>query len=131
VSGVIEGTATLDQVMQRYSELPLYVLPQGRPHPAASELMAARATAALLHDLETSFSDSIVVVDSPPLLLTDEPLTLQQMVGACLLVVQQGRTKRDDVQRAAELIDETKYVGSVMNRVRESDLSDGYGYGYR
>lgn len=131
ISSVIEGTTAVDQVLQRCGDLPLYVAPQGRPHPGASELVAAKSTAALLRELEESHADSIVVVDSPPLLLTDEPLTLQQMVGACLLVVQQGRTKREDVQRAAELIDETKYVGSVMNRVRESDLNDGYGYGYR
>ncbi len=131
VSALVEGTAALGDVMQRLSGLPLFVLPQGRAHPAASELIAAQQTRALLQSLRDSYVDSTIVIDCSPLLLTDEPLSVQQIVDSCLLVVQQGRTRRDELQRAAELIDESKYVGSVMNRVREADLQQGYAYGYR
>ncbi|TVQ31789.1 MAG: hypothetical protein EA356_13830 [Geminicoccaceae bacterium] len=131
VSGIIEGTASLGDVIQQINGLPLYLLPQGRAHPAASELIAARQARDLLKDLRDHYVDSTIVVDCSPLLLTDEPLSVQQIVDSCLLVVQQGRTRRDEVQRAAELIDEGKYVGSVMNRVREADLEEGYAYGYR
>lgn len=131
VSAVIEGSASIADVMQRCEGLPLYVLPQGRKHPAASELIAAPEARGLVQTLTSSFPDSVVVADCSPLLLTDEPLSVQQIVDSCLLVVQQGRTRRDEVQRAAELIDEAKYVGSVMNQVRESDLEQSYGYGYR
>lgn len=131
LSAFIEGRAPLVDVMHRMADLPLYVLPQGRPHPAASELIAAAPTRALLEALRDQSTGSTIVVDCSPLLLTDEPLTVQQMVDASLLVVQQNRTRRADVQRASELIDEAKYVGSVMNHVDESDLAEAYGYGYR
>jgi Mrp family chromosome partitioning ATPase len=71
---------------------------------------------------------SKLVIDCPPLLMTDEPLVVQGYVDGCLLVVEQGRTSRDELQRATEYLDETKYLGSVLNRVEDSEASTYYGY---
>lgn len=125
---VVEGQATLEDVCVRIGESQLFVLPQGRKSEHASELVASNAARTLLQDLLRGVPSAKLVVDCPPLLLTDEPLVVQGYVDGCLLVVEQGRTSRDDVERAAEYLDETKYLGSVLNRVVESESSTYYGY---
>ncbi len=69
-----------------------------------------------------------LVVDCPPLRLTDDPRVVQGYVDGWLSVVEQGRTSRDDVERAAEYLDGTKYLGSLLNPVVESDSHTFHGY---
>lgn len=128
LTDVIEGRATLDEVVVRIADSQLYLLPQARKNEHASEIVASQAARALIQSLVNGVPSAKLVIDCPPLLLTDEPLVVQGYVDGCLLVVEQGRTSRDDVERSAEYLDEAKYLGSVLNRVVESEGSTYYGY---
>jgi capsular exopolysaccharide synthesis family protein len=128
LADAIEGHVDLEDVVVRIGESQLYVLPQGRKNQHASELVGSQAARMLLQTLANGVPSAKLIVDCPPLLLTDEPLVIQGYVDGCLLVVEQGRTARDDVERATEYLDETKYLGSVLNRVVESEGSTYYGY---
>lgn len=125
----IEGRNTLDEVAINIDGTNLYVLPQPKPMMHGSELIGSSRCRDLLRDLARKSGNGYVVVDCPPLLLTDEPLAVQTYVDSCMLVVEQGRTTRDQVKKAAELLDETKYLGCVMNRA-VADTNGAY-YGYR
>ncbi len=128
VADLIEGHAELEDVMLRVEDSNLFVLTQPTQQPHASELIASTRTREIVRSLVEFSGDGIVIVDCPPLLLTDEPLVVQGFVDGCLLVVQQGRTTHDEVKRAAELMDETKYLGSVINRGDASETQFYYGY---
>jgi len=128
LSDVIEGSAELADAVVRIADTELYVLPQGRAITSASELIASARARAVLQELLAALPNAILLVDCPPLLQTDEPLVVQGYVDGCLLVVQQGRTTRDDVQRATEHLDEAKYLGSVLNRAAADEASGYYGY---
>ncbi len=128
LADAIEGRAEIEDVFVRIGETQLFVLPQARKTEHASEIVASHAARTLLQNLASGVPSAKLVVDCPPLLLTDEPLVVQGYVDGCLLVVEQGRTSRDDVERAAEYLDETKYLGSVLNRVVESEGGTYYGY---
>ena len=127
-SDVIEGDATLEKAVRRVEGTQLHVLPQPRRHPLASELVASNRARDLLREIAQSVGHGYVVIDCPPLLLTDEPLVVQGHVDGCLLVVEQGRTGRHAVEQAAELLDETKYLGSVVNKGDAGDTGTYYGY---
>ncbi len=129
VSDYVEGSADLEEVVVNVENSNLYVLPQMRPMVRASELIASTRARDLVRELVGQTTGGYVVVDCPPLLLTDEPLAVQTFVDSCMLVVEQRRTRREDVQRAAELLDETKYIGCVMNHA--DSVSDYMTYGYR
>lgn len=129
LADLIEGRATLEDVAVRLDDGQLFVLPQGRKSVHASELVASSGARGLVQTLLNGLPSATLVIDCPPLLLTDEPLMVQGYVDGCVLVVEQGRTSRADVERAAEYLDEAKYLGSVLNRAEESD--GGYAYGYR
>ena len=60
--------------------------------------------------------DRLILFDLPPLLLTDDALTLTPYVDCVLLVIEDGRTRPRDVTRAAELLQYTNLLGSVLNK---------------
>jgi Mrp family chromosome partitioning ATPase len=100
IADVIEGHADLEDVLLQVDGTNLFILPQPTKRPHASELISATRTRDLV----------------------------RMLVDGCLLVVQQGRTRRDEVLRAAELMDETKYIGSVVNRGDAAEAQAYYGY---
>ncbi len=128
IADVIEQQAELMDVLVKVDGLPLYVLPQPQPTTHASELTGHARTGDLLTRIADLVRDGYVVVDCPPILLTDESLMIQRFVDGCLLVVEQARTRRDDVQRVTELLDESKYLGSVINRAEAASTYSHFGY---
>ena len=70
----------------------------------------------------------IVLLDSPPLLLSSESRALVQIAGQVVLVVRAGGTPRQAVEEAIGYIGEGKPLGLILNQSMLA-LSEGY-YGY-
>jgi protein-tyrosine kinase len=62
-----------------------------------------------------------LIVDLPPILLSDDALMLAPLLDAVILVVNDRRTKREDVIRAIELLGNTRIIGTVLNGSSESE----------
>jgi protein-tyrosine kinase len=99
----------------------LHVLPTLAPVSGSSEILAGLATRKLLNDLKGRDSSRIVVVDLPPVLLSDDALMVAPLLDGVVLVVHERRTRREDVVRVMELLGNTKIVGTVLNRSSESE----------
>jgi len=99
----------------------LYVLPTLAPVPHSSETLAGLGTRRLLNELKERDSARLVIVDLPPVLLSDDALMVAPLLDAVVLVVNERRTKREDVARVIELLGDTKIVGTVLNRSTESE----------
>ena len=82
--------------------------------------------ASLARELKERYPDRVVIYDCPPLLLTDDPLLAMEYADGCLLVVQEGKTGRTEFLRAAELVGEHRYLGTVFNDARWSSASTYY-----
>jgi capsular exopolysaccharide synthesis family protein len=96
-------------------------------HP--SEMIASGRFEELLGSIATLSSDPVVLIDLPPLLVTDEALLVAPRVDAIALVIAEGRTKRDFLARAKHLLEEFPFAGVILNRASESFGADAY-YGY-
>jgi Mrp family chromosome partitioning ATPase len=59
-----------------------------------------------------------VLFDLPPALGSDDALGFAPLVDAVLLVIAEGRTRIEDVQRCLELLKDRPVVGTVLNRAR-------------
>jgi Mrp family chromosome partitioning ATPase len=105
----------------------LVLLMQAEPVARSSELLASPGMAALAAELRRRYPDRIVVYNTPPLLAADDALTVAGYADGCLLVAREGRTGRAAFLRAAELIGQKRFLGSVLNNAR---WSKGVGYGY-
>lgn len=96
----------------------------------ASELLAGRRLEDLITYVRGVADDPIVIVDLPPVLLTDEALLVAPRVDATLLVVSEGKTRRDCLLRAKALLADFTSAGVILNRSTENLGARGYDYGY-
>jgi Mrp family chromosome partitioning ATPase len=99
----------------------LHVLPTLTPVSGSSEILAGLATRKLLNELKGRDSSRIIVVDLPPVLLSDDALMVAPLLDGVVLVVHERRTRREDVVRVMELLGNTRIVGTVLNSSSESE----------
>jgi Mrp family chromosome partitioning ATPase len=75
----------------------------------------------MLQDLKERDPARLMIVDLPPVLLSDDAITIAPRLDAVILVVTEGRTRREDVSRVLELLGDTRVIGTVLNRSTESE----------
>jgi receptor protein-tyrosine kinase len=129
---LVDDQRGIEETLVRTDLNDIQVLPAGRVHPQATELLASDRMSHIIAELATRYSDRIVLLDSPPLLLTNEAQVLAGQVGQVALVVEAGRTSHQEVARAIEMLDENKAVNLILNKSRHWMRSGEYGgeYGY-
>jgi exopolysaccharide/PEP-CTERM locus tyrosine autokinase len=104
----------------------LYVLPAGSRNLQATEILRSERTASLLAALAAE-SHRIVLIDSPPLLVTSEAGVLTSLAGQVVLVVKAAHTPQDAVLHAIETITDDKPVSLVLN---QADAVPEHRYAY-
>ncbi len=97
----------------------LVVLPGRERFQNSSEVLSSPKLVALVEELKTRYPSRIVLFDLPPLLSADDALAFAPYVDAALLVIEEGRTSRDDVLKAMEYLSATNVLGTVLNRSEE------------
>jgi capsular exopolysaccharide synthesis family protein len=85
----------------------------------SSELLRSQRAIDAMTEMRARYSDRVLIFDLPPVLQADDALAFSKYVQAGLLVVGEGRTKREDVTRTLELLHELPIVGSVLNGSRD------------
>jgi len=106
----------------------LSILPAGKPHESATELLASARMSVLITRLLSRNPNRILLFDSPPLLVSTESRALAAMAGQIVLVVRSGATPRQAVVDALEQLGERKGVGLVLNQGR-AGLGGYHDYG--
>lgn len=94
----------------------LKLIPAGRPHQHATELMRGKYIRQLVHSLASYTDDQIVVFDTPPLLGTALTVTMMDLVDQILVVAEEGRTPLKLITRALSLLDKDKSINIVLNK---------------
>ncbi len=111
----------------------LSLLPAGKQHAHATELLASEAMRAMLKEMAERYSDRIIIFDSPPLLLTTESCVLAGLMGQVLVVVEAGKTTEATLKDALGRIESNSNImGVLLNKGTPpgSALYGSYGYGY-
>lgn len=100
-----------------------------------AELFSSQRMAGLIDQLLDAVPNRLIVIDSAPILVTNEGKALAQLAGQVVLVVQANSTPQQAVLEAADLFKKNQFVGVVLN---QSDEAAGgglyygsYGYGGR
>ncbi len=128
LSNFLSGHADLESVVKK-SEVPnLFYIPSGPLPPNPSELLSSNLFKKMVESLEARFDH--LVFDSPPVLGFTDSIILSNAMDGVILTVLGGKTPRETLQRAKEVLQQVniKILGVVINRVdiRRSD----YGYYY-
>lgn len=99
----------------------LEVIPTLAPVRSSSDALASRRAQDMLMDLKIVRRHGFVIFDLPPVLLTDDYMTVAPLLDAVVLVTSEGVTKRDDVTRTREMLGSVRLLGTVLNRASESE----------
>jgi Mrp family chromosome partitioning ATPase len=93
------------------------VLPAGPKVDVPSDLLASPAMARLVRRLVGEAD--VVLLDAPPVTVATDAAELARVVDGVLLTVAAGVTKRDEAQRAKELLDQVgaRVVGAALVNV--------------
>lgn len=97
----------------------LVILPARECSADSSEVLSTRRTEELILEMRNRYRDRVLVFDLPPVLQADDALAFARHVQAVLVVVNEGRTRRDDLLRTIELLRDVPIVGTVLNGTRE------------
>ena len=103
-----------------------WILPTGAPHEHANELLASERMQDLLDELAQQHPDWVVVMDTPPLLMTSEATVLAQQMGQIALVVRADITPQHHVQNALDHIPADRLSGLILNAATRNLAQDGY-----
>ena len=103
----------------------LSVLPAGSPTRSPAELLASAGLAEVVAELAAAAD--IVVIDSPPTVVTDSVM-LARVVDGVLLVASLNRTRKSRLRTAVDVLHNARVnvLGTVVNR--SVKRPDGYGY---
>ena len=96
----------------------------------ANELLASSNMQALMNELAQRYHDRVIIIDTPPILVTNEASILVNLVGQVVVVVEAEKTQQSVLEEALSSIDiENINIGLVLNKGRISSGKSGYYYG--
>ncbi len=96
----------------------LVLLPGGRTVAHSAEALTSPKMVALVDEFKHRYQSRMVLFDLPPTLQTSDVLAFSPYLDAMLVVIEEGRTKAEDVERALALIKQsTPVLGTVVNKV--------------
>lgn len=108
----------------------LSALPAGRYGDNATELLASARMGEVMHQMVRGDPTRIVLLDSPPLMLTTESRTLAQVAGQIIVVVQADQTRQDVLIEALSYLPEGVETSLILNHSARRQESSSYYYGY-
>jgi len=105
----------------------LLYIPAGKPTRFASELLAKDKMRRMIEEVHAEFPGHMVVIDSPPVLATPDPLVLSRLVDGVIMVIRARKTPKDYLAKALSAFSTNKILGIVLNG---ADLGIGSKYYY-
>lgn len=108
----------------------LVLLPGGKPSTDAAELIKSPQMVDLVQELKHCYADRYVLFDLPPLLNFADALAFAPLVDGIVLVVEAGRTSREDIEQCLTMLKEFTILGFVLNKVKRPASAEYYSYEY-
>ena len=128
---LLDSSVTLDDILVGTDLYDIVVVPAGRQHEEATELLASRRMKQLIHALSERYNTRAIIVDTPPLLLTNEAHVLMENMGQIVLVVEAGESSQESTVQALSSLDRSKPINAILNKTRIASLDyTGSEYGY-
>lgn len=129
---LLDSSVTLDDILVGTDLYDIVVVPAGRQHEEATELLASRRMQELTHALSQRYYARAIIVDTPPLLLTNEAHVLAENMGQIVMVVEAGESSQESTIQALSSLDRSKPINAILNKARNASFGyyGGSDYGY-
>lgn len=125
LADVIKNKAEIQAVIRQPNNHNINVITSGTVPPNITEVLGSKRISSILSRLKDSFE--VVIVDAPPLIISDS-FNLAAKVDAVILVVVPGETTIDQAKAIKEQLDraEARTLGIVFNKLSEQ-IAHSYG----
>lgn len=126
---VLSGLKKAQDVICRYGETNLFVLPGGEPLAKVSMLYSNSRMGLLMKKYAEEMD--FVIVDTPPCAVMNDAALIARNVEAGLLVIRRDYARREKILTGAEIIAQSgnTLLGCVINGEEYGYSRYGYGYG--
>jgi len=104
----------------------LQLLPSGPLPPNPADILGSRRMEQMIEALQARAD--VILFDAPPVVAVTDAAVLGTKVGGVLLVVSAGRTRREHVQRARDLLERVhvRLIGAVLDNAPRDVTLGGY-----
>ena len=126
LSQILQGEASVDDVLLNCANRDLHFLPAGRPVPNPADLLSSHIFQRELKNLMPLFD--WILIDSPPIIPLADANLLVSLCDGVLLVVHATKTPAKYIKQAIERIGKPKLCGVVLNCVQHPKSSPYYYY---
>ena len=127
---LVDDSLSLDDVIIRTDLNDIQILPSGQKHGQSTELLASDRMAEVMSEIARRYPDRIIVMDSPPLLVTSEAQAVARQAGQVALVVECGRSTNQEIQDSLDVLDRDKAVNVIFNKSVHTGVGGYYGGQY-
>ena len=124
----LAGRVRLEEVFVNPGINRLLLLPVQKKEKHSSEILSSTGMKQLVDELRNRYPSRIIIFDLPPVLVGDDVLAFSSIADATLLVVEEGKTTTNDLNRTMGLLEKKNLIGTVLNRSSATNEFSNYGY---
>lgn len=127
LSNILAGLTMAEEAVRKDIYPNLDIIFSGDVPPNPSEILSTTEMAVLIEKMSNVYD--YVLVDTPPVGVVSDACLVANLLDGVLLLVRQGRTKKEQVKRAVKNLQLTgaRILGYVLNGTIE-EQKDSYGY---
>ncbi|MBK5966091.1 exopolysaccharide biosynthesis protein [Thiocystis minor] len=126
LSDYLMGEAELSEILIHPNIERLVILPGHKPFIHSSEILSSPRMVQLVREIRSRYEDRMTLFDMPPLLASDDVIAFLPYLDAVLLVVEEGKTTKEEIQHAQQLLGVEKIIGMVLNKSASSGSTPSY-----
>ena len=119
VSAYLDGSNELGQLGFGITGERLSIHAAGNATEDSSMLLTSQRIDELFAQFHRDPAEPICIVDTPPVLESDDMLLIAKQVDAVLFVVEEGKTTRNETLESFRLLNGTTVLGTVMNKAMD------------
>lgn len=128
LSRYLSETIAPDEVLYETNVENLVIAGNKEHVASASELLASNRLDQLMTHIRRRSKNALIIVDLPPVLSTDETLVVAHRLDAAFVVVSEGVTRREGLEKALGQLADLHVAGLILNRATGEVNSDYYVY---
>lgn len=113
---VLSGQATIPEALVNPSLPGLVILPTANRVGKSSEMLGSPRVADLIDEVRERYPERIVLFDLPPLLVTDDAISVLPRMDCVLMVVGNGMVTKGEIDDSLRLLHGRSLLGVVLNR---------------
>jgi Mrp family chromosome partitioning ATPase len=128
VVGVLQGHTRLEDAVfeARVGDCRMCVMPSETTLPRSAEWMASRQMTDLLHSISRTSDFGTIILDLPPMLASDDVITILPQLDCVLLVASVGTSTAAELKECSKHLQSSDVVRVVVNKVDASEAVAGY-----